>query len=115
MSVDSDEKLWNLPPEEYAKRKIEYAQKIKNEFDKFWPDVFNKIEILDSATPQTFKKWVNYYGAYGIKRKLNAVSVIPLTKIPGLFLTGQALVSPGLIGAMISAFLLDKIIERANV
>jgi all-trans-retinol 13,14-reductase len=114
LSVDSDEKLWNLPQDGYARIKNEYTKKLKDWLNKYYPGLIDKMEFLDAATPRTFNRWLNYYGAYGIKRKVNSVSVIPITKIAGLFLTGQATVAPGLIGAMISAFLLDKMIERQS-
>jgi hypothetical protein len=112
LSVDSDEKLWNVPQDEYARIKNDCAQKLKDWLNKYYPAFTDKMEFLDAATPKTFKRWLNYYSAYGIKRKFNSVSVIPITKVAGLFLIGQATVAPGLIGAMISAFLLDKMLER---
>ena len=45
---------------------------------------------------------------------INGPVVLPVTKIPGVFLTGQAVVTPGLLGAVISSFLLYKIITRGN-
>ena len=112
LSVESDETLWDLPKDRYESIKNDYIQKIKCSLDKYYPKMLEKLEFLDTATPKTFKRWVNYYGAYGIKRKSDCVPVIPITKIAGLFLIGQATVAPGLIGAMISAFFLDKMLER---
>ena len=111
LSVDSDEHLWDLPQDQYDKLKNDYAQKVKNRLNLYWPGIVDKLDFLDMATPKTFKRWVDYYGAYGIKRKQDSVAVIPVTKIPGLFLIGQSTVAPGVVGAMISAFLLDKMME----
>jgi all-trans-retinol 13,14-reductase len=58
------------------------------------------------------KRYVNYYGSYGVMHKADSAAVLPLTKIPGLFVAGQAVAAPGLIGAMVSAFLLDKVMQR---
>ncbi|MDR1195067.1 MAG: NAD(P)/FAD-dependent oxidoreductase [Endomicrobium sp.] len=112
LSVDSDDNIWNAPENEYKVKKAEMEQKIKTRLDAQWPGISEKIKFMETATPRTFKHYVNYYGSYGIKRKHNEAGVMPITKTPGLFLIGQSTVAPGLIGAMISAFLLDKLIER---
>jgi all-trans-retinol 13,14-reductase len=42
---------------------------------------------------------------YGIKHKLDQFNPSPLTRVRGLYLSGQAVAAPGLLGATISAFM----------
>ncbi|AKL98329.1 phytoene desaturase family protein [Endomicrobium proavitum] len=111
-SVDSDEKFWNISKEDYKAKKIKIAQEIKAKISLLCPDIFSKIQFVDMSSPATMKKYVNYYGTYGSMHCINNANVMPITKIPGLFLVGQATVAPGLIGSMISAFFLDKLMKR---
>ena len=112
--VKPDEGFWDKELPEYKERKQKIAQDIKNKFEKMLPETASKIEYCDIATPATFKRYVNYYGGYGIMHDSNGINVFPATKIPGIFLTGQATVTPGLLGALISSFLLYKIVEIGN-
>ncbi|MDR0822573.1 MAG: NAD(P)/FAD-dependent oxidoreductase [Endomicrobium sp.] len=113
MAVDSDEKLWDIPQNEYEQKKKEISQNIKDEIKNRKPELFDKIEFLGIATPKTQKRFVNYYGSYGIMHTAESANILPITKVGGLFVVGQATIAPGLIGAMISSFLLDKIIDRS--
>lgn len=111
---DPSEKLWDLPQKEYKEKKKEVEKEIKAKIQFYYPEILGKIMFYESAVPATFKKYINYYSGYGIRHDINAVPVLPITKIPGLFLTGQGVVTPGLLGAMISSFLLDKLMEKGN-
>jgi all-trans-retinol 13,14-reductase len=71
------------------------------------PEVADDARILDVATPLTLR---NYGGSptgalYGVKHKVGQYNPQPATRIPGVFLTGQAVAAPGVLGAMLSAFL----------
>jgi len=110
--VKPDKIYWDRNMPEYEEKKQKTAKEIKDKFAKIAPEIASKIEYCDIATPATFKKYVNYYSGYGIMHASDGVNVLPVTKIPGIFLTGQAVVTPGLLGALISSFLLYKIIER---
>lgn len=112
--VKPDEEFWDRNSAGYDEKKREIAEKIKEKFEKAAPEIASKIKYCDIATPATFKRYVNYYSGYGIMHDVCGTTVLPATKVPGVFLTGQAVVTPGLLGAMISSFLLYKIIERGN-
>ncbi|MDR2709406.1 MAG: NAD(P)/FAD-dependent oxidoreductase [Elusimicrobiota bacterium] len=108
MRVNSNSKQWDMPRDEYKKTKEQMMQKIKSIVNQYRPDIWENMNFVEQATPLTMKRYTNYYGAYGMMHSSNDAAIMPITKIPGLFLVGQAVVAPGLIGAMISAFLLDK-------
>lgn len=112
--VKPDEDFWDIKSDGYQEKKAEIAKKIKEKFALMAPEIASRIEYCDTATPATFKKYLDYYSGYGIMHDISGTTVLPVTKVPGLFLTGQAVVTPGILGAMISSFLLYKIIERGN-
>jgi len=114
MFENPDEKEWNIPPKDYIEKKNKKADEIKKTLKDVYPELADNVKFCDAATPRTFKKYVNYYSGYGIMHTVDNLAVLPATKIPGLFLTGQATVAPGLMGAMLSAFLLDKIMDAAD-
>ncbi len=65
------------------------------------------LELLDLATPLTLRDYsLAPEGAiYGVGRNLGQYNPHPVTKLPGLFLAGQAVTGPGLLGALVSSYL----------
>jgi len=63
------------------------------------------LEVIDTATPRTLETWTGSPGgaAYGAKRKLGQRALRPRTPIGGIFLAGQGLLAPGILGAAASA------------
>ena len=66
----------------------------------------NGVKRWSLATPLTFRHYTGSPsgGVYGVKRRVGQFNPIPPTRVKGLYLTGQAVVLPGLMGAMVSAF-----------
>lgn len=62
---------------------------------------------LDGATPLTLGQWMNApQGAlYGARHSTAHFNPSPVTRIPGLYLAGQSVVAPGVLGAVVSAYL----------
>ncbi|SDN97845.1 all-trans-retinol 13,14-reductase [Desulfonauticus submarinus] len=91
---------------EYQKNKHKVMQKILSYIKTVCPELSN-LEYVDGATPHTFKSYLNSPtgSLYGIKHKIGQYSPMPITKIKGLYLAGQSIVAPGILGAMVSAFL----------
>ncbi|WP_031388638.1 phytoene desaturase family protein [Desulfonatronum thiodismutans] len=93
-------------PESYRAMKRELMERVQAHASRAVPEI-GDMTMLDCATPLTFRDWVNVPSGslYGIKQHHGQISPSPLTKIKGLYLTGQALTGPGILGATISAFL----------
>jgi all-trans-retinol 13,14-reductase len=111
MAVDPSEHIWDVAPADYDALKDKYFREVEARLKKYCPQILEQVEFVGIATPRTMKRYANYYGAYGMMHVSEAAHVMPITKIPGLFLVGQAVVAPGLIGAVISSFLLDKMFD----
>ena len=70
---------------------------------------FKGLKVLDSYTPLTLRDWVNSPegSAYGVLRsssQLLATALLNRTSVKGLFLAGQNVVAPGVIGTIIGSF-----------
>ena len=76
---------------------------------------FKGLKILDVYTPLTLRDWVNSPegSAYGVLRsssQLLATSLLNRTSVKGLFLAGQNVVAPGVIGTIMGSFKTVKMI-----
>lgn len=71
------------------------------------PELAGNIEHAECATALTLRDFThNPFGSmYGVKHKIGQYNPLPLTKAKNLYLAGQAIVAPGIMGAIISAFL----------
>jgi len=75
-------------------------------------DVVGDFELLDVATPLTFRDHLSspQGGLYGVKHRLADMPLLPRTAVRGLYLSGQAVVAPGVLGAMCAGFLTESCI-----
>lgn len=104
----------SLTKEQYYKHdKKYYEQKnietnnLLDEFLHVFPDMKSKVRILDSASSYTFEKWTSAPcgSAYGLKFSINQQRMNCKTPLRGLFLAGQSVNTPGIMGAVISSFI----------
>jgi all-trans-retinol 13,14-reductase len=93
-------------PESYQAMKQELMHRVRAHVRAAIPEIGDPV-MLDCATPLTFRDWTGAPSGclYGIKHKHGQIAPSALTKIKGLYLSGQALTGPGILGATISAFL----------
>jgi phytoene dehydrogenase-like protein len=76
---------------------------------------FKDAKILDTYTPLTMRDWVNSPGgsAYGVLRsssRMLATALLNRTAVQGLYLAGQNVVAPGIIGTVMGSFSTVKLI-----
>jgi len=101
---------------DYCLFKNKMMQIIQNYLASVCPELGQKINYIDSATPLTLRDYTNtpFGSLYGIKHKIGQYNPMPVTKLKGLFLAGQAIVAPGVLGAMVSSFLVCGLILGHN-
>jgi all-trans-retinol 13,14-reductase len=94
-------------PDDYLAFKEDKLSRIKNRIDTFCPELKGKMKYSEGSTPLTVRDFNNtpLGGLYGIKHMAGQHDPFPFTRVKGLFLAGQAIVSPGIMGAMLSAFI----------
>jgi all-trans-retinol 13,14-reductase len=94
-------------PVAYCEWKKRVTDTIVGVVKQYYNDVMGDLRIIDVATPLTFRDYMNAPGGclYGAKHKINDMPFMSRTRIKGLYLSGQAIVSAGLMGAMLAGFL----------
>lgn len=94
-------------PAQYKAFKEEISDRMLSHIKKVCPSLGAAIDLLEFATPLTMRDFVNtpYGSIYGAKHRIAQYNPLPITKAKGLFLAGQSTVAPGILGAIISAFL----------
>lgn len=94
-------------PAEYLKEKARVADQLLTVVQTNCPELAGRVHPVAGATPLTLRDYCGSPsgGLYGVKHTVAQVNPLPLTRLRGLFLAGQATTAAGLLGAMMSAFL----------
>lgn len=93
-------------PEAYGRHKEDVVRRVREAVVSLCPDL-EGVRFVDSATPLTMRDYLQTPngGLYGAKHTVSRFNPMPVTRLPNLWLAGQSVLAPGLMGAMISAFL----------
>ncbi len=89
----------------YRQWKNESAQKLLTAAGKICPGIDDDFQVAAIGSPLTFRDELDYpFGAvYGVQRSLDQFPVGARTRLPGLWLSGQSTMMPGIIGASMAA------------
>jgi all-trans-retinol 13,14-reductase len=100
-----DSSCGRRPPTYYAQKK-QIVDGMLEHFCAALPLLQNQVDRCELATPLTMRDYMySPDGAlYGAQRHVGHYPLQATTRVAGLYLSGQALVAPGVMGAMISAF-----------
>jgi len=97
-----------------GKRGPDYKQFKNDLFDRFddslhqsCGDILGSFKCVEGSTPLSVRDWSNNpYGAlYGCKHKVGHADFSVRTKVKNLFLSGQTVVAPGAMGAVLAALI----------
>ena len=93
--------------QDYKKKKVE---SITERIFKAFPRYKDRLKIIDAASVLTFRDYLNNYdgSAYGIKQKVGQYNFIGKLPIRNLYAAGQSALLPGIIGAMMSSFIVGR-------
>jgi all-trans-retinol 13,14-reductase len=99
---------------EYEAAKTSLAQALINRIE----PVIGKLdapEVIDTYTPLTIRDWVNSPGgsAYGVMRSDNqmlSAALLNRTAVKGLYLAGQSVMAPGILGTILGSMITTKFI-----
>jgi all-trans-retinol 13,14-reductase len=94
-------------PEEYRQFKGQALDRMQDQIERAYPDLAGNISFIEGSTPLTIRDFCSapLGGLYGVKHMVGQYNPNPITRIPGLFLAGQAVVAPGVMGAVLSGLL----------
>ena len=73
----------------------------------FYPELAGKYRLVAGATPFTYERYTQTPEgtAYGIKQSVKQMKLGPVTSVVGLYLAGQSILMPGVMGAAISGLI----------
>lgn len=90
---------------EYEAFKAEKLDRFREALLKACPETAS-VRFIEGATPLTLRDHVHSLSGsiYGRRHTLAQNNPQPATRVPGLWLAGQSIVAPGVLGAVVSAF-----------
>ena len=94
-------------PEGYRQFKQQNLDRMRRQIERLSPDLAGKIRGMEGSTPLTVRDFCASPsgGLYGVKHMVGQYNPLSATRMKGLYLAGQALVSPGVMGAVLSGLL----------
>lgn len=97
----------------YKAWKQEVAERLLARLETHASDVVKGFALLETASPLTFRDWTGSPagGIYGVQHRQEDMPLAPQTRVPGLYLSGQAIVSPGALGALCAGFLTESCVS----
>ncbi|MFA6499871.1 MAG: NAD(P)/FAD-dependent oxidoreductase [Desulfurivibrionaceae bacterium] len=103
---------------DYLETKEQHALQLVAEAEEQFGS-FKGMKILDVYTPLTIRDWVNSPegSAYGVQRsssQMLATALLNRTAVKGLYLVGQNVMAPGIIGTILGSFATVKLILGAD-
>jgi all-trans-retinol 13,14-reductase len=104
---------------EYDDLKEQLAERVFSQMERFWPGIRQYIRYSEGATPLTIQSYTRHFNgsAYGIAPapgRYNERALRVLSGVPGLLLTGQDIVSPGMVGAFYGGLTTASALLRGN-
>jgi len=101
-----------LRPQGYRDWKRRLTDRLTGRLSRSAQDLVGGFEPLETATPVTFRDRLNSPdgGLYGIKHRMVDMPLLPRTAAKGLYLSGQAVIAPGVLGALCGSFLTESCI-----
>lgn len=92
---------------DYKARKVERT--LSHIYERF-PRYRGKLKVLDSASVLTYRDYLHSFdgSAYGVKQKLGQFNLRGELPVRNIYVAGQSSLLPGIIGAMMSSFIVAR-------
>ena len=104
-------------PAEYLEYKEKRAERIRERIVSAYPEYRDSYRVMDAASPLTFRDYLNSPdgSAYGVKQKIGQFNLFGRLPLRNTYAAGQSALLPGLVGAMMSSFILGrKLLEEGT-
>jgi len=97
-------------PAAYTKYKERKVSEISRRVCNLYPQYRDEFRVLDAASVLTFRDYLYSPGgnAYGIKQKMGQFNLFGKLPLINLYVAGQSAVLPGIVGAMLSSFIVGR-------
>ncbi len=105
-------------PAEYSEWKAKKTARMCERIFTAFPELRDTLTVLDSASPLTFRDYLHSPdgSAYGIKQKMGQFNLVGRLPWRNMFAAGQSALLPGIVGAMISSFIVVRsLLGRADL
>ncbi|MZR62485.1 NAD(P)/FAD-dependent oxidoreductase [Alcanivorax sp. DP30] len=107
---DWADKPWGKRGDDYEAKKEAYAQRLLEKLYEKMPHLRGKVDYYELSTPLSTDYFCRYstgeiYGLDHTPERFEQDWLKPKTRIPGLYLTGQDIMTCGVVGAMIGGLL----------
>ncbi|OQX00136.1 MAG: hypothetical protein BWK74_00445 [Desulfobacteraceae bacterium A6] len=99
-------------PEEYTNYKNGRIASIRERIIKAYPEYKDSFTMIDAASVLTFRDYLHSPdgSAYGIKQKVGQFNLFGKLPLRNIYAAGQSSVLPGIVGAMLSSFIIGRTI-----
>jgi all-trans-retinol 13,14-reductase len=104
-------------PAAYLAYKKERTEKIMKRITDFYPEYENRLEVIEAASMLSYRDFLHTPdgSAYGVKQKIGQINLFGRLPFRNLYVSGQSSVLPGIVGAMMSSFIIMRaLIGREN-
>ena len=97
-------------PAEYLEYKEQRVERIRARILRAYPEYRDSYRVVDAASPLTFRHYLNSPdgSAYGVKQKIGQFNLFGRLPLRNTYAAGQSALLPGLVGAMMSSFILGR-------
>lgn len=103
-------------PQAYYEYKEEHQERMRQRILQIYPEWEQALNIYESASILTHRDYLHTPsgGAYGIKQKVGQFNLFGRMSLRNLYAAGQSALLPGIVGAMMSSFILCRLITGKN-
>jgi phytoene dehydrogenase-like protein len=97
-------------PAAYTEYKARKVEEISRRVCNLYPQYARGFSVLDAASVLTFRDYLfsPEGNAYGIKQKMGQFNLFGKLPLVNLYVAGQSAVLPGIVGAMLSSFIVAR-------
>jgi all-trans-retinol 13,14-reductase len=105
----SDSSVGKRPADYYA-YKAHRVKRVTERFYALYPQYRDNFKVLDAASVLTFRDYLfsPEGNAYGIKQKMGQFNLFGKLPLLNIYVAGQSAVLPGIVGAMVSSFIVAR-------
>lgn len=100
----------------YQHSKDALVRALVTEAETMLPELVGHWQVIDASTAATMRRWLHGStgSIYGCLHTEKTLPLPPATRVPGLFLAGQNILLPGMLGCIISAAISSELILGNN-
>ena len=97
-------------PAEYVEFKEQRVERIRDRILGIYPEYRDSYKVLEAASPLSFRDYLNSPdgSAYGVKQKVGQFNLFGKLPLRNVYAAGQSSLLPGVVGAMMSAFIVGR-------